>query len=55
MILDFSKCKTVEDVNEIYNKNLKETKSFADRLELIKECFYTIRRIKSKLINKENH
>lgn len=58
MILDFSKCKTVKDVDEVFDKNFKETKTLHHLLKLIKKCLDAVKEIKNKeikkQINKEN-
>lgn len=51
MILDFNKCKTKEDVNEVFKKHLKQLNTVKDLSRLITKAG-KIR--KSKLINKEN-
>lgn len=48
MILDFSKCKTIKDVDEIFNKNLKETKTLFDVSELIRKCLEANNEIRNK-------
>ena len=53
MILDFSKCKTIKDVDEIFNKNLKETKTLFDVSELIRKCLEASNEIRNKKIEKQ--
>lgn len=58
MILDFSKCKTVKDVDDVFDKNSKEIKTLRHVSKLIKKCFDTSNEIRNKeikkQINKEN-
>lgn len=51
MILDFSKCKTAEDVDGVFKKHLKQLNTVKDLSRLIAK---TGKIRKSKLINKEN-
>ena len=51
MILDFSKCKNKEDVDQLFDKNLKNAKALHAVSELIRKCINATRKITEK--NKE--
>ena len=53
MVLDFSKCKTREDVNRVFDKNLKETKTLRHISELIRKCLEASNEIRNKKIEKQ--
>lgn len=57
MILDFSKCKTKEDVDKVFKKHSKQLNTIKDLSKLIIEAGILRNNkgiIKSKLTNKEN-
>ena len=53
MELDFSKCKTKEDVDKVFDENFKEIKTLHHVAELIKKCIDAGNNIRNKKIEKQ--